>query len=229
MKHTLKALICLCLLSLSGFLHAQTPATAYQPKAGNFALAFNGIIEKGYRVGYVNTPYYPQEYTSGSFVYRGVEYTDVKLRTDSRSGRLIALSPDGKFNLEMSPKEVGRAVIGGVPFTYFQAKEATPGEGYYAVIHEGKGFCIYKQSYVSNINKVYQGSIMLQSFSLKERLFLLKDGEWNLLSGKSSFIKHFKAHKDALNDYCKQHGLNPGKKEEADWKKLAAYCETLIK
>lgn len=229
MESTVKSLVCICLFMLSGQLYAQTSAETYQQKAGNFALAFNGIIEKGYRVGYASTPYYPQEYQTGSFVYRGLKYTDVKLRTDSYAKLLIALSPDGKFNLVMNPEEVSHIIIGGTPFHFFNAKEATPGHGYYAVIYEGKDFVIYKQSYVSNINKEYKGSVMRQKFSLKERFFLLKDGKWNALTNKNSFIKHFKNLKDQLNTYCKDYQLNPSKKNEADWQKLAAYCETLIK
>ena len=228
MKNT-PALICISLLLLCNGLHAQTSTPAYQQKAGNFALAFSGVIEKGYRVGYVNTPYYPEEYTSGSFVYRGVAYTGVKLRTDCHTKRLVALSPDGKFNRVLSPDEVDRAVIGSTQFVYFSVRQATPGEGYYAALYEGKGFSIYKQIYVSNINREPSGRVMLQKFSLKERLFLLKDGKWNSLSGKSSFIKHFKNHKDALNDYCKAQNLRFGKDNEADWTILATYCETLMK
>ena len=71
--------------------------------------------------------------------------------------------------------------------------------------------------------------MMLQKFSLKERLFLLKDGKWSPLSGKSSFIKHFKSHKEELNSYCKQQQLKFGKKNESDWQKLAEHCETLIR
>ena len=229
MKNTLSAIICISLLLLGSHLHAQTPVQAYQQKAGNFSLAFSGVVEKGYRVGYVNTPYYPTEYTSGNFVYRGISYPDVKLRTDCLTKRLIALSPDGKFNRVLSPDEVKQAVIGGTPYVYFSTQEATPGEGYYAAIHVGKDFSIYKQIYISNINKETRGSVMLQKFSLKERLFLVKDGQWNTLSGKSSFIKHFKSHKAALNNYCKQHQLMFGKKNGTDWQKLAKYCETLIK
>lgn len=229
MKHTYRLLACACLFFLSGQLFAQTATEAYRQKAGNFALAYTGIVEKGYRVGYVNTPYYPTEYTSGSFVYRGVPYTDVKLRNDCHTHRLIMLTPDGKFNRILHPEEVSRAVIGNTPFVYFDARQATPGEGYYAAIYEGQDFSIYKQIYVSNINKETRGSVMLQKFSLKERLFLVKDGQWNTLSGKSSFIKHFKSHKAALNNYCKQHQLMFGKKNGTDWQKLAEYCETLIK
>lgn len=229
MKNTIKALAYICLFIVSGQLHAQTATEIYQQKADNFALAYTGIVEKGYRVGYVNTPYYPTDYAPGSLVYRGVPYTDVKLRNDCHTRRLILLSPDGKFNRVLSPSEVGRAVIGGMPFVYFNARQATPGEGYYAAIHEGKDFSIYKQIYVSNINKESRGRVMLQKFSLKERLFLLKDGKWTPLSGKSSFIKHFKNYKEELNDYCKQHHLIFGKKDEADWQRLAVYCETLIK
>ena len=229
MKNTLKSLTYICLFILGGQLHAQTVSEIYQQKTGNFALAYTGIIEKGYRVGYVNTPYDPTDYTFGSLVYRGVPYTDVKIRNDCHTHRLIILSPDGKFNRVLLPSEVGRAVIGGMPFVYFNARQATPGEGYYAAIHEGKDFSIYKQIYVSNINKETSGRVMLQKFSLKERLFLLKDDKWSLLSGKSSFIKHFKNHKEELNSYCKKQQLKFGKKNETDWQKLAEHCETLIK
>ena len=229
MKNTLKSLAYICLFILGGQLHAQTVSEIYQQKTGNFALAYTGIIEKGYRVGYVNTPYYPTDYTFGSVVYRGVPYTDVKIRNDCHTHRLIILSPDGKFNRVLLPSEVGRAVIGGMSFVYFNARQATPGEGYYAAIHEGKDFSIYKQIYVSNINKETSGRVMLQKFSLKERLFLLKDDKWSLLSGKSSFIKHFKNHKEELNSYCKKQQLKFGKKNETDWQKLAEHCETLIK
>lgn len=229
MKNTLSAILCISLLLLGSHLHAQTSAQAYQQKAGNFSLAFSGVVEKGYRVGYVNTPYYPTEYTSGYFVYRGIAYSDVKLRTDCLTKRLIVLSPDGKFNRVLSPDEVKRAVIGNIPYVYFNAQEATPGEGYYAALFEGKDFGIYKQIYVSNINRESSGSVMRQKFSLKERLFLLKDGKWNSLNGKNSFIKHFKSHKDALNDYCKTQNLRLGKNNESDWSTLATYCETLTK
>ncbi|MBO5740409.1 MAG: hypothetical protein J6R54_00260 [Bacteroidaceae bacterium] len=138
MKHTYRLLACICLFFLSGQLFAQTATEAYRQKAGNFALAYTGIVEKGYRVGYVNTPYYPTEYTSGSFVYRGVPYTDVKLRNDCHTQRLIMLTPDGKFNRVLHPEEVSRAVIGNTPFVYFDARQATPGEGYYAAIYEGR-------------------------------------------------------------------------------------------
>lgn len=229
MKNTFVSLIYVYLLLVSGILYAQNPTKTYQEKAGNFALAFTGIVEKGYRTGYVNTPYYPTEYTSGSLTYRGVTYTDVKLRYDCFTKRLVILSPDGKFNRVLSPEEISRAIIGNTSFVYFDSQKAKPGEGYYAVVYEGKDFSIYKQIYVSNINKESNGKVMLQKLFLKERLFLLKEGEWNQLSGKSSFIKHFKNHKKELNDYCKTHQLNPGKKNETDWQKLAEYCETLIK
>ena len=62
MKHTYRLLACICLFFLSGQLFAQTATEAYRQKAGNFALAYTGIVEKGYRVGYVNTPYYPTEH-----------------------------------------------------------------------------------------------------------------------------------------------------------------------
>lgn len=227
MKHLLRTIVCICLIALAGQLHAQTAKEDYQTMAGNFALAYNGIVEKGYRVGYTNTPYYPLEYTTGSFDYRGTEYRDVKMRIDCHTKRLVVLTPDGRINRVMHPTEVKRATIGRTPFVYFSKTEAAPGEGYYAALHEGKDFSIYSLRYVSNLVRETHGRVMLQGFSLKERVYLVKDGQWISLSGKGSFIKHFKAHKEALNAYCKEKGLRFDKENRSDWTVLAAYCETL--
>ena len=228
MKHILKPLVYICLIVLTGRLHAQTLQEDYQAIAGNFALAYNGIVEKGYRIGYINTPYYPEEYTAGSFTYRGMEYSNVKMRIDCHTKRLIVLPPDGNMNKVMHPTEVKRATIEGTPFVYFSKTEAAPGEGYYKVLHEGKDFSIYSLRYVSNLIQETHGRVMMRGFSLKERVFLVKDGQWIPLSGKNSFIKHFKNHKEALNSYSKEKGLRFKKEDHSDWTALAAYCETLI-
>ena len=229
MKHILKPLVCICLIAFTGRLHAQALQEDYQKIAGNFALAYSGIAENGYRTGYINTPYYPEEYTAGNFNFRGVEYRNVKMRIDCHTQRLVILTPDENMNRVMHPAEVKRATIGGTPFVYFSRTEAAPGEGYYAALHEGENFSIYSLHYVNNHIQKAQGRVMLRGFSLKERVFLVKDGQWIALSGKSSFIKHFKAHKEALNSYCKEKGLLFKKGNHSDWTALAAYCETLIR
>ncbi len=228
MKHILKPLLCICLITLTGRIYAQTSKEGYQTIAGNFALAFNGIVEKGYHTGYFNTPYYPEEYTSGSFNYRGLEYSDVKMRIDCHTKKLIALTPDGKMNRVIHPTEVKRATIGERTFVYFNKTEAAPSEGYYAVLHEGKEFSIYSLRYVSDFIQEIHGRVMLRGFSLKDRVFLVKNGQWIPLSGKNSFIKHFKDQKEALNNYCREKGLRFKKENHSDWTELAAYCETLI-
>ena len=229
MKHILKPLVCICLIAFTERLYAQTSPEDYQAIAGNFALAYSGIVEKGYHTGYISTPYYPEEYTSGSFNYRGTEYSNVKIRIDCHTKRLIILTPDGKMNRVMHPTEVKRATIEGTPFVYFSKTEAAPGEGYYKVLHEGKDFSIYSLRYVSNLIQETHGRVMMRGFSLKERVFLVKDGQWIPLSGKNSFIKHFKNHKEALNSYSKEKGLRFKKEDHSDWTALAAYCETLAK
>lgn len=229
MKNKLKTILSIAFLALTGQLYAQSPGEGYQAQAGNFALVYNGVVEKGYRIGYISTPYYPQEYTAGSFTFRGMEYRNVKMRIDCHTKRIIVQTPDGKMNRVMHPTEAKRATIGTTPFVYFSRTEAAPGEGYYAALHEGKDFAVYSLCYVSNVVKNMQGSVMKQGFSLKERVYLMKDGQWTTLSGKNSFIKHFKAHKEVLNDYCKEKGLRFDKGNHSDWSALAGYCETLTK
>lgn len=228
MKHILKTLVCICLIAFTGRIYAQTSPEDYQAIAGNFALAYSGIVEKGYHTGYISTPYYPEEYTSGSFNYQGMEYSNVRMRIDCHTKRLIVLTPDGKMNRVMHPTEVKRATIGGRAFVYFDKTEAAPSEGYYAVLHEGKEFSIFSLRYVSNLTQDTHGRVMMRGFSLKERVFLVKDGQWTPLSGKNSFIKHFKNQKEALNSYSREKGLRFKKEDHSDWAELAAYCETLI-
>lgn len=229
MRYTLKLHVCICMITLTGQLQAQITDKAYQNQAGNFALVYNGIAEKGYRVGYTNTPYHPLEYTSGSFDYRGMEYRDVKLRLDCYTQRLIVLTPDGKLNRVLHPTEVRRAEIGGTPFVYFDRTEASPGEGYYAALYEGKNFSIYRLHYVSNLIRETHGRVMRLGFSLKERVYLVQENRWTQLKGKDSFIRCFKNHKKALGEYCKKNGLRFGSRNDSDWAALAAYCETLMK
>ena len=192
-------------------------------------MAYSGIAENGYRTGYINTPYYPEEYTAGSFCFRDMEYRNVKMRIDCYTQRLVILTPDENMSRVVHPAEVKRATIGGTPFVYFGSTEAIPGEGYYAALYEGEDFSVYSLHYVNNLIQKVQGKVMLRGFSLKERVFLVKDGQWTALSGKGSFIKHFKAHKEALNSYCKEKKLLFKKGNHSDWSALAAYCETLIR
>jgi hypothetical protein len=229
MKHILKPLVCIGLIAFTGGLHAQALQEDSQKIAGNFALAYSGIAENGYRTGYINTPYYPEEYTAGSFCFRDMEYRNVKMRIDCYTQRLVILTPDENMSRVVHPAEVKRATIGGTPFVYFGSTEAIPGEGYYAALYEGEDFSVYSLHYVNNLIQKVQGKVMLRGFSLKERVFLVKDGQWTALSGKGSFIKHFKAHKEALNSYCKEKKLLFKKGNHSDWSALAAYCETLIR
>ena len=229
MKNILKPLACICMIALTGQLQAQITDKVYQDQAGNFALAYNGIAEKGYHTGYTNTPYYPETYTEGSFVFRDMEYHDVKMRLDCYTKRLVVLTPDGKLNRLMHPEEVGRATIGGIPFVYFDKAEAAPGEGYYAALYEGKNFSIYRLHYVNNLMRETHGRVMRLGFSLKERVYLVQENRWTLLKGKNSFIRCFKDHKKALGDYCRKNGLRFGSGNRSDWAALAAYCETLMK
>ena len=128
----------------------------------------------------------------------------------------------------MHPAEVKRATIEGTPFVYFSKTKAAPGEGYYKVLHEGKDFSVYSLRYVNNLILDMHERVVHRKFSLKERVFLVKDGQWITLSGKTSFIKHFKDHKEALNSYCKEKRLLFNKERHSDWTVLAAYCDFLI-
>lgn len=208
---------------------AQHTKKHYQQEAGIQALLYQGKLEKGYGQGYVNTSYRPLEYTEGSLTFEGMEYKQVLLRFNCELKRLILQSPDRKFNIILLPEQVQRATIGAWEYVYLDERDRAPEANYYMAVFEGQDWSIYKQYYISNIKKVYEGSHLQQEFSIKERVYLKKDGKWTVINGRNDFIKHFKTHKEALLEYCKQQKLRPGDKREDDWLALARYCETLIK
>ena len=229
MKSRLLLLIHILIASFPVSLFAQIPADSYFRETGNFALIYSGKLESGYSYGYINSPYYPQEYKLGSLYYKGMAYTDVSLRIDNYTCRLVIQSPDSKYNFPLNPSDVSRISIDNRSYVYLSGDSNAPNNAYYMVLHRSSDWGLYKLHYVSNVNKEYVGNRVLQSFSLKERIYLVVNGKWFEVNGRNSFISHFKQHKQELQHYCKQHGLHLSKENEEDWIRLALFCETLIK
>lgn len=229
MKTLLYYLIYILIGVLPTHLSAQTPLDIYHQEAGNFALIYSGKLEDGYNYGYSNTPYYPPNYTEGNLHFKGIEYRNIPLRIDYYTSRLIVQSPDGKYNIPVHPQEVDKVCIGKCDYIYLSKEANAPSNAYYAVLFQNKKWKLYKLRYISNINREYVGNRVLQNFSLKERIYLVRNGKWHEITGRNSFISHFKQYKHELQHYCKQHNLHLSKEDEEGWIRLALYCETLIK
>lgn len=229
MKSRLLLLVYTLIASFPVSLFAQMPTDSYFQEAGNFAVIYSGKLESGYSYGYLNTPYYPQEYKLGGLCYKGMAYTEVSLRIDNYTCRLVIQSPDNKYNFPLNPSDVSHICIDNRSYVYLSGTSNAPNNAYYMLLHQAPNWRLYKLHYVSNVNKEYVGSRVLQSFSLKERIYLVMNGKWFEVNGRNSFISHFKQYKQKLQHYCKQHSLRLNKENEEDWIRLAFFCETLIK
>ena len=219
--------IAICLFPLT--LPAQNIdiARQYQQEVGIQGLLYQGKLEKSYALGYANSPYYPTEYTTGKLTYRGLVYQDIPLLLNIEYKYLVMQSPDRKYSIILSPEAVPRATIGAWDYVYLGPEDHAPYQDYYIAVYESPEWSIYKQFYISNINKQYEGSRMYLDFSIKERVYLKKDGRWTTISSRNDFIKHFRQYRTQLVDYCKKNRLRPGDKREEDWRKLAQYCNEL--
>lgn len=216
------------MIALPAWAQSVKEKELYLKEAGNFALLYQGVLEEGYKRGYVNTPYYPQEYEMGSLVYEGMDYSGIPMRLDCRTGRIVMKTPNGIFHIVLLPEVAPRVTIGDRDFVFFTDADRAPGTTYFIALYENKEWGIYKQRYVSNVNQDLEQGKVRKEFSLKQRVFFKKGNRWQSLVGKDDFIKQFKEHKKALTDYCKQEKLRPSDKKEEDWIRLARYCETLI-
>lgn len=217
------------MIALSARAQSVKDKELYLKEAGNFALLYQGILEKGYTRGYVNTPYYPQEYETGNLVYEGMKYTNVPMRLDCQTGKIVIKSPNGLHHIVLLPEIVPRVTIGNRDYVFFTAADKAPGNTYYIALYESMDWGIYKQQYISNVNQNLEQGKIRKEFSLKQRVFFKRGNRWQPLGDKDDFIKLFKMHKEKLKDYCKQEKLRPNVKREEDWIKLARYCETLMK
>lgn len=220
-------IICSWLFVLSAGAQTMQEKEQYMKEAGNFALLYQGKLEEGYRRGYVNTPYQPQEFELGNLVYEGIDYSQVPMRLDYYTGRVIIKSPNGQYHIVLLPEVAQRVTIGDRDYVYFSAKDKAPASTYYVALFEGKEWGIYKQYYVGNINQDLEQGKIRKEFSSKQRVYFKKGNRWQVLGGKEDLFKLFKGDKDRLKAYCKQENLRPNDRREEDWIRLATYCATL--
>lgn len=217
-------IICWCCLIA---VNAQnTPQELYQNGGGDYLPLYNGKLEPGYLYGYLNTPYWPQEYTKGDIVFRNRKYKNVEMQLDCYRQGLLVLSNDRMRRIEVDGENVQFLEIGGMEYMWQDKKNGAPLSAYYSIINEGKEI-VCRLHYATKPTKKIKDRQIVMEFDRREKLYLIKDGKWHELHGLASYIKLHKQQKEKLQRFCKEHQLLM--KNDTDWKLLASYCETLFK
>lgn len=125
-----------------------------------------------------STPYWPQQWQKGSVRLNGVTYTQVYLRTDLRTGRLLVLSPYRGMSVEHAPGEVDNVVIADTAYVYMP-KAKGQAAGWYQRIGDTPEGTLFLRPYISYHSE-------LKRFVLSQkRLLLAPDGQWRKLKKKA--------------------------------------------
>lgn len=217
---------CMFLLGLQTATAQDGLDTLYQQRVADYMPLYNGTMEPGYNKSFMNDPYYPKVYTQGSVTYLGWEYKGVEMLIDTYRQRLIVLSNDRKRRIEVPHEGIAKLEIGGTEYEWNDRDDHAPQTGYYAVIYKGKE-TIYRLRYTHDPEKRIENRQVLAEFVEREKLYLMRDGKWHELSGRSSYLKLHKDQKAALQRYCKEQRLQL--ESDEDWRQLASYYENLTR
>ena len=174
MKRACFIIISICLASVICKAQVVSEKALYLKEAQEFSLLYQGKLEIGYRRGYVNTPYFPQEYVKGKVVYEGMVYTDVPLRLDCYTKRVVMQAPNNIYHIELLPEITPRVTIGNWDYVYFNMVDKAPDATYFAALYETEGWGIYKLHYINNVNQDLDQGKVLKEFSVKHKVFLKK-------------------------------------------------------
>lgn len=185
---------------------------------------YNGLMERGYPKSlYVNTPYYPEQFQSGSVTFNGYAYHGVQLKCDLYKGQVIILSPATGRSLIYEPYDLERVVIGDAEYQYLEE----PDNGWYEVIDSGDDWTLYRRHYISSTTHEVRQSSQLTRFYPRQRVYLSRQGEWYGIGNVNALCKPFKEHKAEIKAYAKQHGLKVDELDNAAWRRLTAYIKSL--
>lgn len=228
-KYYRLAFLFLCLVTMPFAQAQENWRDAYQKGVGNYSRIYNGEQENGYSFGYINHPYWHDEFKDAQITYQGVTYQHVLTNIDMFTNQVIVLSPDKRFRYVYQSDRLENLVLND-SHCFFVSKNQAPVEGWLSAYYQGEFLkvCLYPS--IVNTRKVVRDGVNLREFVRKDVLYLYFNGKWNKISQEDDLIKVIdKPYRKELRQFCKLRNLNLNKNSVAGWVELCTYVESLLK
>ena len=175
-----------------------------------------------------NHPYLNSNYQKGTITLHGITH-DVDLLYDIYEQQVVVLYLDPhntKYGIIPPVDFISAFNIGTMLFKQYCFNEDC---NFYQVVFADTITCLYswhKKRAESHENRSY---VTYDYHSMKQRSYLLIDGEITEYSGNGSFVKIFpKQYKKSITDYLKSNDIDVRKSEPETISKLVAHCQQYL-
>lgn len=184
-------------------------STAYLQAAKGQAVFYSGKEQYVYPTYYEGHPYLVAvEPVTGTVVYDGITYPDIRMRLDLYRDELVVSLPEGNYNVVLQPERVNYADLHSCRLIYYypDGLKGCPVQGYHILLREGAYPVLERPS--AKLMDVLRGTEREVYFEQSQRFFIRRDEAYYTVKSKSSLLKVFPSHKKELNQFIKQHKLN---------------------
>jgi|LSQX01.2.fsa_nt_gb hypothetical protein len=205
----------------------------YLEQSGGHAPLYNGKIPPAYKQLYEGTYYLESEkYSEGSVEYNGKFYTGVLLNLNAHLDELYIRMPQYYTSSILLKQHVTSFTLGDKEFIQIKKENwpQAPDEGYYRVLYSGKDISILKKT-IKRMNNTTAASESKAShvFSESNYYYLLWNGVFHSLKGKSSFLKIFRNKRSVINHFIRENKLKfSAEEKEVSYALCAAFYEKNI-
>ncbi len=179
------------------------------------------------------TPYLNKSFEKGKLVSKvNLKFPEIPLRYNVYTDKIEYKAPDGTIYALKDQNKIKTYTIGDTTFIFspYYAKKNKIESGYFQVLNTGKVTALvrYKVFLLPATPERPYTPAKPERFSEITKDFYIKVGEEpaRLVSNAKSFEQYFPGYKKQLNQFIKKEKLHLQK--EADFKKLVAYCNTLL-
>ncbi|ADB37278.1 hypothetical protein Slin_1228 [Spirosoma linguale DSM 74] len=153
---------------------------------------------------------------SCTIIYRGVQYSDIKMLYDVVRDQLAIQPPGGGFRLRPRNDYIASFIIGGHPFMRIVGDSAAGvPTGFYEILHNGRLKALARR--VKVVHEDISSGKYQAEYLVKDRFFILKEGVYYEVKSKRSLLNVFPEQAKLLRKFMRSNGLkfNDEKREEA--------------
>ena len=204
---------------------------SYLKAVNNYAVIYTGKEEPVYNVRTLNHPYLDTyEFRIGELSYEGRVYKDAMLRLNHDIGELIIMNPNKTLSIIVPKDRLDYAIIDSLYILYHKPVSADGmelQEGFYVRTYKGDHEIWRRETCFLNTN--IKDHELEYFFEKKLRIYIYKDGVYNLVKNKGSLLNFFASKKKELKKYIKQNGLSFNKDPDMVIVYVTRYYDNLNK
>ncbi|SOD79968.1 hypothetical protein SAMN06269250_1167 [Spirosoma fluviale] len=153
---------------------------------------------------------------SCTIVYRGAQYSDIKMLYDVVRDQLAIQPPGGGFRLRPRNDYVASFIMGQHQFIRIVGDSAAGvPTGFYEILHNGRIKALARR--VKVIHEDISSGKFQADYLVKDRFFVVKDGVYYEVKSKRSLLQVFPEQAKVLRKFMRSNSLkfNDEKREEA--------------